>query len=122
MKRYNALNKQYLLIQSYRYWIKKSDGEKARQLLETAKIKGYCEPDQELSGNKLRSWVKNERGPIWAYKAAVELLLETEYQPRTKEEIEVLALVISSIGKEKSALSKELQQNQALCDLVYTKG
>jgi len=52
----------------------------------------------------------------------VELLLKTEYQPRTKEEIEVLALVISSIGKEKSALSKELQQNQALCDLVYTKG
>ena len=121
MKNYNVLNKQFLLIQSYRYWIKKSDGEKARQLLETAKAKGYCEPDQELSGNKLRSWVKNERAPIWAYKASVELLLETEYQPRTNEEIEALALVISSIGKEKSALPEGLQQNQALCDLVYTE-
>lgn len=121
MKNYNVLNKQFLLIQSYRYWIKKSDGEKARQLLETAKTKGYCELDQQLSGNKLRSWVKNERAPIWAYKACVELLLETEYQPRTNEEIEALALVISSIGKEKSSLPEVLQQNQALCDLVYTK-
>ena len=114
----DSINNQYLLIKSYRFWIKGSETAKANKLLEVAKLKGYCDTSQEISGNKLKTWVKSERAPIWAYKAAVELLLDTEYLPRTNSETKAFAFIFSGLNKEISALPTQLLQNQSLCEAI----
>ncbi|OUS30072.1 hypothetical protein A9Q99_06190 [Gammaproteobacteria bacterium 45_16_T64] len=120
MEKYDAVNYQHLLIKSYCYWLKEPDADKANRLVEVAKASGYCEPDQTLTGSRLNNWVRNERAPIWAYKAAAEALLKTEYFPETDNETAGLAITLCALAKDQEDLPDHLQQVPLLCSLLVS--
>lgn len=84
----------YLLIKSYRFALKCPDSEKANRLKASGLAGEFCDDKVRVSGANLKKWVKAERAPFWAYKAAVEILLTSDYHPRSDEEIAALAYIV----------------------------
>ncbi|CAI2536097.1 hypothetical protein [Serratia ficaria] len=74
------------VVKTWSMSIDSTQAEAAVILTEEALKQGYIRRDKPVKGTTLAEWSKEQSTPLWAALAAISLLLQQQWTPKTHEE------------------------------------